>query len=240
MDYIWMFIAIIVGIKILIAILRRNEAPKLKIARKKHKTDFGTYPDDSAKFKDTKIETPIGTFICYHDGTFSDRKNKLMWIQAPWGMEWNGKKFKGECIKLNWNVATQLFGDGGGQAYHGIASVLTKEDIEANYSENYEKGSCVVTFSGYSDWRLPTAKELLTLAFCEELKPDNRRNSKSGYYDHRDTKSNELREQLFPDFPDINAWSANHCGNIAWLYHDGILDDLQRNDKYPILFVRNW
>jgi len=137
---------------------------KLKISKKTHRTDFGTYPDENAKFEDTKVETPVGTFICHHDGTFSNLKENLMWIQAPWGMEWNGKKFKGESLKVSWDDATKLFGFGGTLPK---TAALTKENIEQYGHKKYKRGSCVVTFSGYSDWRLPTAKEVLSLNFWD-------------------------------------------------------------------------
>lgn len=215
---------------------------KLKLAKKMHKTDFGTYEDHSARFEDTKIETPLGTYICYHDGTFSDMTNKLMWIQAPWGMTFNGKKFKGEPIKLNWYDAAKLFGYGGmiPHPYGG----LNKEDIKAYGRKEYKRGSCTVEFSGYNDWRLPTAEELLTLCFGVSI--EHRNKSKyEGYHNQFDTKSKELKDKLFPDLfnRSVVSWCANDLGgDLAW-YLDAngsaSLGDYKKDVEKPVLFVRN-
>ena len=204
---------------------------KLKLAKKTHKTDFGIYEDYSARIPDTKIEAPWGHYICYHDGTFSDITNKLMWIQAPWGMTYNGKKFKGEPVELNWDDATQLFGFGGAIPY--TDGRLRKEDIEAYEDASYIRGSCEITFSGYRNWRLPTARELLTLFVTTAL---------------RDTRVKQLREQLFPDHSGNMFWSANDLAkDWAWLFDDRLsakgglsLCDYPKESEYPVLFVRNF
>lgn len=158
--------AVLVGIKILFSailkeaeILDLSENSKLKFrsALKNKKTGFGNGPDLSGSVSDTIIETPVGKFAIHHDGIFRDVTNKLMWIQAPWGMEWNGKRFKGECIPISWKTATRLFGFAG-TIHHGAG--LKKEHIETYGYNKYKRGCCTVEFSGYSDWRLPTAYEL--------------------------------------------------------------------------------
>jgi hypothetical protein len=215
---------------------------KLKLAKKTHKTDFGTYEDYSARFEDTKIETPLGTYICYHDGTFLDMTNKLMWIQAPWGMTFNGKKFKGEPVKLNWHDARKLFGYGGMIPHP--SSALRKEAIKAYGYLEYKRGSCTVEFSGYRDWRLPTAEELLTLCLCVDT--EHKSESKyNGYRTSLDTKSMELKEVLFPALLNrfITSWSANDIGSdLAWFLdgaHSPSLGDYKKDEEKPVLFVRS-
>jgi hypothetical protein len=203
---------------------------KLELAKKTRRTDFGNYPDDSAKYEDTKLETLFGNFICHHDGTFSDMTNRLMWIQAPWGTEWNGKKFKGEPIELNWHDATELFGFGGTIPE---TTALTKEKIKTYRYKEYKRGSCTVTFSGYSDWRLPTAEELLNLRFFDR--------KTFGYNHEFDTESKQLYEQFFPDHPYVYPWSANDNGDCGWA-SDGkeTLADISKGVKRTVLFVRRF
>lgn len=213
---------------------------KLKIAKKTHKTDFGTYEDLSVRRADTKIETPLGTYICYHDGTFSDMRNRLMWIQAPWGMNYNGKKFKGERIKLTWREAKKLFGYGGKISHTG--SALRKEDIEKYPHNEYKRGICEVRFSGYRDWRLPTAEELLTLGLFVEKESWEKDTNYDGYDSPSAPKSKQLRETLFPDCPDIyfqGVWSANDNGEYAW-GSDGqdSMGDFNVDSMRAVLFVR--
>lgn len=124
---------------------------KLAEAKKTHKTDFGAYSNLSAQFEDTRIETPVGTYTCHHDGTFTDCTNGLMWIQAYWGMNFNGKKFTGEYLELSWPDATALFGRGG--VVPKLAG-LTRDYAEQHGKVSYSHGSCRVSFAGYSDWRL--------------------------------------------------------------------------------------
>ena len=197
---------------------------RLEVAKNIHRTDFGTWEDVSARFEDTKIETPMGTYVCYHDGTFSDMKNRLMWIQAPWGMTFNGKKFKGEPIKLNWDDARQLFGYGG-RIGHEVG--FLKPQFEQYGRKEYKRGSCKVEFSGYEDWRLPTAPELLNLSF---------------YHHMQNTK---LWDELFPAIsnPYTTFWTANDMlSNEAWCFNDNgtaTAFGAFKASEYPILFVRN-
>jgi hypothetical protein len=177
---------------------------KLAVAQKTHRTDFGNYEDTGTKFEDTKVETPLGTFVCHNNGTFTDITNRLMWIQAPWGMNWGGgSMFRGAPIKLVWSGATKLFG--GGETIPSPTATLSKEGVAAYIlGHDYKRGKCTVTFAGHSDWRLPTAKELLTI----------------GDYPQ------ELREKLFPNILELTEstndfWSANdQTPDEAWAKHN--------------------
>ncbi len=247
MEYLWLCI-VAIAIVIFFFVRKSNrelkeeralEEPNLKAARIMHTADFGTYSDESTELKDTKIETPVGTFIRHRDGTYSDLTNNLMWIQAPWGTKWNGNKFTGEPIKLDWNSAIELFGYGGMQTK---ATNLKKEDIDAHAhgSQKYKRGSCMVTFAGHSDWRLPTSKEILTLSLYDK----EEHFQDSGYHYFSDSKTKELRKQLFPDFHDFpdfpNLWCANDNGRYGWQSGGGdSLGDEQKNTKRTVVFVRS-
>ncbi len=222
-----------------------EKANKLKLAKKTHKTDFGDYENNSAMVEDTKIETPVGTYILHNNGTFSDVANQLMWIQAPWGMIWGGSEFKGEPIGLYWKEATKLFGKSVEIPHPGGG--LHREIIEAfGLPDTYKNGTCVVTFAGYSDWRLPTAKELLTIKFYDYSLGES-----SGYDYWSSENTKRLREKLLPTIEsdlkrknasDFWSWSANDRGDeTAWASDGrGSVGDTKKKREGYILLVRDF
>lgn len=185
--------------------------------------DLRPYQSKSKEIIESQIETPVGTFMCYDNGTLVDVANNLMWIRAFWGMKYDGMHFKCQPVKLNWSQATRLFG------YGGIIpkpAALHIEDIKEEHDNDYLRGRCSVWFAEKMDWRLPTAKELLTLSFCGT----------------GDEKSQALCEKLFPDCPHIYAvWSANENGEYAWCLdgHDNLGDYKKDEDKFVLLVRTN-
>jgi hypothetical protein len=137
-----------------------------------------------------------------------------MWVQAPWGMTWDGKEFIGEPVKLDWRTATSLFGRG--ISVPALTSNLyTKKMDNSDFLSGYSKGTCTVSFAGKTDWRLPTAKEIDAIGFYDE---DLGYGSKLNFGTAE--KSDELRERFFPNLQKLTGnwlWSANNQGgDIAW------------------------
>jgi len=138
------------------------------------------------------------------DRTVTDHTHGHMWTQAPWGMLWNGRSFDGEPLKISWANAVYLFGKGNfaGCLHDGhlveSRGRMTKEDFEySDKKKGYTKGKCKVEYAGFSDWRLPTAAEWLTIQFFSESNYPLCLPSESDefkYYDFR----REVTDNLFP------------------------------------------
>lgn len=156
-------------------------------------------------------------------------------------MEWNGKEFVGEPIALSWIETTELFGK-------GVAVGTYKERIDckylslSDYSNGYKRGCCRVDHDKWSDWRLPTAKELSRLILFnndEEL-------FSSEQFQKIEPKI-KLIDYLFPNLKktEYKLWSATAdgiCaygsggkGNIGYSLTDIKID---RKIKHYIVLVR--
>lgn len=125
----------------------------------------------------TLLRAPFGTFDIHGDGTFTDKATGLMWMQAPFGMTWDGQSFSGQATKLTWQQASEMFGEGpalplprriDGRAMDDPMS-LAEPDIKVSEDlAGYTRGSQRHSFAGFSDWRLPTVHECRTIAFMDE------------------------------------------------------------------------
>ncbi len=185
------------------------------------------------------LETPVGRFRVNGNGTVTDLARKLMWIQAPWGMEWNGEWFVGEPVKVNWRDATELFGRGVPLGFP--VGSLSRKHLEASkYGNGYTRGKCSVDFAGFQDWRLPTADEINALGFFD---PDGRL---EGYEYSGAPKASALREKLFPTLRASDKahwlWCAHEQGaGIAWAV-DGSWPpgDFQASSQFNVLLVRSF
>lgn len=100
------------------------------------------------------------------DGTVSDDKNKLMWMRAPWGCNWNGTSFDNHSrpLLINWYDAADKFGRG--KAVKPIGEITSEETIRSSSKHfGYTLGNQKINFAGYADWRLPTIAEFSTILF---------------------------------------------------------------------------
>lgn len=104
------------------------------------------------------------------DGTVTSVHDRLMWIQAPWGMEWQGgSTFSGEPLPLTWHDATRLFGKGMYMRHDrdddGRIAWSARKLRDAAWEAGYTPGTGRVSFAGFHDWRLPTVAEWHTILY---------------------------------------------------------------------------
>lgn len=241
-GFIYLLISIIISGIIGWYIASHFSTPKVKVSKmeqlKKHKeTTFVKTKEYSQIENDIIIDNEkFGKFIINPNGTFIDEKNKLMWIQAPWGMDWNGKFFQGNSIPINWIDATTYFGKGA-PGYSKATGVISSQDLNNSKDLNhYKKGKCKIMYNSYEDWRLPTAYELDTIAFFDKSEE---------YWKFQDrSEANALRKELFPNIDNIlkrKIWSATQAADAcAWASSGNwTLIDEKWNLELEVLFVRN-
>lgn len=236
---------------------RSIEVPTLKEAKSTHATHFGrgseAFFKPSAEMIAKRIQTPFGAYTDNDDGTVSDHQNRLMFIRAPWGMVWNGDRFVGEPIALNWGEAVRQFGRGVDVGYKvggTMAQMGEEKRNAAAFKNGYESGRCQIEFAGFTDWRLPTADEFDRMSpYCHRfesgvsgadtaLTPDEQ--SDWGW---RGPFSRAVFERLYPEFSAMHehAWTATGLGGgLAWAFDGGLpVGDFKVQETRPVIFVRN-
>lgn len=177
------------------------------------------------------------------DGTATCADTRLMWIQAPWGHQWEGgSEFSGTSHLVSWIDAKRLFGCGtrvGFTPDHTIG--LSADQVRSTGIEfGYKRGICRVDFAGYSDWRLPTFADWTTLM---GLDAEKRRSVLHLAYDQDYWSATEVyswgtHDSFIKYLPLIlrrriinySAWAA--CVE-RWII------DLRVETCLPIMFVRN-
>lgn len=141
--------------------------------------------------------TPDSRYTVNNDGTVTDNETGLMWMQCSEGQVWESNGGAGNCT--------------------GAAATHTWDAALALANEK--------SFAGYSDWRLPDIKELLSLVAEDRYDP-------------------VINSTVFPATPSSHFWSGSpyaYTNTISWVVdffsgHDGRHD---RNDHFPARLVRS-
>jgi hypothetical protein len=172
-------------------------------------------------------------FTVSGDGTVTSEEDRLMWIQAPWGMRWEGgSMFSGSACRVSWPDATRLFGRGPavGLSDSDTIALAASQIGSTSASAGYARGSCRVTFAGHSDWRLPTVADWHTVIGLEWEKSEvvfPLCRSDERYW------SATLRTEPVPD------WLLRSRNRIAWAGNFGrSILDCGVMEQYAVMFVR--
>lgn len=230
----------------------------MKLAKEKHTTDYGSHGNNTSSISESKtLDTSFGKFTLNGNGTITDHKNRLMWIQAPWGMVWNGAFFSGKPISINWFDAVKLFGKGAPvyispEENREIGDGALPPELmnRSSLQSHYTKGSCTVNFAGFTDWRLPTSEDYYNTI---NNSTENNRNEK--WVVDKEIWGNLDPNSVFYNVHFWNGffWTANERKYNSWLEKIGLdhkvawkaapgrkfVTDDRKELEYFILFVRN-
>ncbi len=160
-------------------------------------TDYSSRPVVTAG---PVVKQRIGNWRINGDGTVADHANDLMWIQAPWGMDWSGSTFTGRVIEISWVEAKNLFGKGEFSGKSECGRLNLEELHKIRYEKGFVSGTCRIEFSGYDDWRLATADEWRSIQFMSD---------RFDYPNMEYDKRKEYIKKLFPYTKKYsNFWTA--------------------------------
>jgi hypothetical protein len=107
------------------------------------------------------LSSPTARFADNADGTVTDTVSNLMWMRCSAGQAWTGQACTGTPSRLDWRSAQNLAGD-------------------VN-----QRGTLF-----FGDWRLPSLRELATIA-------------------ERQCRNPRVNLTVFPGTPAANYWSAS-------------------------------
>lgn len=130
-----------------------------------------------------------------------------------------------------------------GKEWNG-STCLSRRSIQYGWQEALDFAH-KFSYAGYSDWRVPTIKELNTLVYCSN--GYTRKYKQDGYFSdggcRGDYKDPTIVQAAFPDTPSLAFWSSSPSADdsyIAWAvdFHFGF--DYRDNKGYthPVLLVR--
>lgn len=125
----------------------------------------------------TAVSTPTSDFTDNGDGTVTHTPTGLMWMRCALGQSWNGTSCSGTTSALTWAnalVTTKAVNDGTSDA----------------------DGDGASGFAGHTDWRVPNANELQSIAEYRCYSPS-------------------INESVFPNTSRSLHWSSTHYRNIT-------------------------
>lgn len=144
--------------------------------------------------------------------TVIDRESGLQWMRCNFGQQWSGNACTGAPTTFRWQDAR-------------TAAVQLNRD-----------GG----FEGYSDWRLPTLDELLSLVYCSSGQPAAFKGAnRAGCGGRHDTPT--IVASLFPGTVEGWYWtSTSSSSDLAWsvAFHYGYADVDYKSFNEAVRLVR--
>ncbi|OIR24634.1 hypothetical protein BGC33_04090 [Bathymodiolus thermophilus thioautotrophic gill symbiont] len=131
-----------------------------------------------------------------------------------------------------------------GQTWNGNTCIGKGDGYEWQIAQDHAKG---VNFAEYSDWRVPTIKELNTLVYCSnghqiKYKKDGFDNRGCGKGGTRQKPT--INQTVFPNTPTNGFWSSSSLASYsgyAWQlnFSNGNDDNYYRYNDYYVRLVRS-
>ena len=174
----------------------------------------------------TEESEDFGNWSINGDGTVTDHKNGLMWIQAPWGMNWNGSIFTGKAIEISWVDAKNLFGKGEFTGKTEYGRLNSDQLNEIRYEKGFSRGKCRVEHSGYDDWRLATAHDWKSIQFMSDR------------FDYPNMGFEQRKEHLKKLFPYTNTYQKFWTSTGKWHPYMCEQEDISSLTGVSKLFAR--
>ncbi|MFY0663400.1 MAG: DUF1566 domain-containing protein [Natronospirillum sp.] len=144
--------------------------------------------------------------------TVIDRESGLQWMRCNFGQQWNGSGCAGVPTTYRWQDARTAA-------------------VQLNRDGGYE---------GYSDWRLPTLDELLTLVYCSSGQPAMfKGTNRAGCGGRHDTPT--IASSIFPSTVEGWYWtSTSSSSDLAWsvAFHYGYADVDYKSFNEAVRLVR--
>lgn len=152
------------------------------------------YAEQSCTSASISASTPDSQFIDNNDGTVTDSKTGLMWKKCLQGLDGDNCE-NGSPSAFTWQAALQQ-----------------PETVNAG------------GFAGYTDWRLPNIRELISIVEEQCYKPS-------------------INLNRFPNTPILGAWSSSPDSNNdrqAWLvlFDYGKSAPVERSNSRTVRLVR--
>jgi len=115
-----------------------------------------------------QILTAFGEWSIDTNDTATDLHNGLMWARRCLGHSEIGV---GDPFRVSWTSMTDKFGRGvmeyDRSPQNKLGVTVRRTFSKTAFRNGYSRGSKTVSHAGFSDWRLPTLAEVVTITFDE-------------------------------------------------------------------------